>query len=330
MKIKLILFSLMILPLCGVCQGQFRLINLGDFPLENGQIIKNCQIGIRSFGKPNSDTSNVIVLLPWYSGKSEHFSFVIGNEGVADSTKHFVIIIDPFGDGISSSPSNSKEQSGSNFPEFTIHDMVEAQHALLTKKLGIRQVFAIMGYSMGGMECFDWAVSHPDFMYKVVPICGSPKPAPYSRLFYQTMLIATEGGMYDSLGAVKARQMIGLLFALHVHSVDYVQQLTTDTTFYQYQNGWMNGFSDANLYDFAWQAKAILTHDATKGREVKSLPPMLIVVNKNDRDVCPDTCYDFAKSAGAELYELTSDFGHMSFFAEFELIAKRVRQFLEK
>lgn len=314
----------------GIGQGALQLVSLGEFRLENGQSIKNCQIGIRTFGKPNADTSNVIVLLPWYSGKSEHFAFAVGSEGVADSTKYFVIIIDPFGDGISSSPSNSKGQSGSNFPEFTVHDMVEAQQALLTKKLGIQHVFAIMGYSMGGMECFDWAVSYPNFMDKVVPICGSPKPAPYSRLFYQTMLTAIEGGMHDSLGAVKARQMIGLLFALHVRSVGYVQQLTTDSTFYKFQNGWMNGFSNANLYDFAWQMKAILTHDATRDKEVKSLPPMLIVVNKNDRDVYPDTCYEFAKSTGSELYELTSDFGHMSFFAEFEVIVQRVRQFLEK
>lgn len=57
---------------------------------------------------------------------------------------------------------------------------------------------------------------------------------------------------------------------------------------------------------------------------------MLIVINSHDRDVHPQSNYTFAKSPKAELMELKSEFGHMSFFIEFKTIAGRVREFLSR
>jgi homoserine O-acetyltransferase len=69
-----------------------------------------------------------------------------------------VILVDALGNGLSSSPSNT-----SNFPDITIHDMVVAEHELLTRKLKISHLYAVMGISMGGMQTFEWLASYPDF-----------------------------------------------------------------------------------------------------------------------------------------------------------------------
>jgi homoserine O-acetyltransferase len=238
MKKRILPFLLLAQAFFAASQGNFQLFQMGDVPLENGQSIRNCKIGVRTFGKPNADTSNVVVLLPWYSGRSEYFAFAVGAEGLADSARHYVNIIDPPGNGVSSSPSNSEEQPGAAFSEFSLSDMVNVQHALLTKRLGVRHVHLMSGYSMGGMACFDWAARHPGFMDKSASICNSPKPSPFSRLFYQTVLTAAESGMGDSLDAVKALQTIGLLFGLTTHSEDYVQQMTADSLYAGYSNGW--------------------------------------------------------------------------------------------
>ena len=66
-----------------------------------------------------------------------------------------MIFVDAFGNGVSSSPSNSETQPGSRFPTITIRDMVRQQHRFLTEVLGIEHLLAVTGISMGGMQSFE-------------------------------------------------------------------------------------------------------------------------------------------------------------------------------
>ncbi|MBK7871914.1 MAG: hypothetical protein IPJ74_15165 [Saprospiraceae bacterium] len=51
-----------------IAQGQLQFANIGDFPLQNGQVIKDCKIGYRTFGKLNAMKSNAILFPTYYGG----------------------------------------------------------------------------------------------------------------------------------------------------------------------------------------------------------------------------------------------------------------------
>ena len=57
---------------------------------------------------------------------------------------------------------------------------------MLTQKLGIVHLHAVVGLSMGGMQAFQWSVSHPGFMDLAVPIAGTPRQPSFDQLFWRT------------------------------------------------------------------------------------------------------------------------------------------------
>lgn len=160
--------------------------------LASGRAIQNCRIGYRTFGKLNADKSNVVLFPMWYAGRSADAEIYVGPGKLLDTSKYYVIIVDPLGNGVSSSPSNSTTQPEARFPAFTIRDMVNQEHRLLTESLHITHVHAVMGISMGGMQTLEWAVSYPEFSDRFISIVGSPQLSGYGQILWRTMKAAMQ------------------------------------------------------------------------------------------------------------------------------------------
>ena len=169
--------------------AQQQFAALGDFKLESG-VLQECRIGYRTFGSLNSDQSNVILFPTWAGGTTEQLSGSVGPGKLVDSSKYYVILVDALSNGVSSSPSNSKQQPRMRFPKITIRDMVNTQHELLTRVFHLQHVKAVLGISMGGMQTFQWMTAYPGFMDKAVRhgwrptiFCsGRPRSMPSKRI----------------------------------------------------------------------------------------------------------------------------------------------------
>lgn len=149
----------------------------GDLKLESGEVIRDFAISYVTHGELNAQKSNAILMVTAISGNHHRLDFMIGPGRALDTNKYFVICTDAIGNGLSTSPSNSKTQARMAFPKFVIRDMVESQYRLLEEKLGIDHVVAVIGPSMGGMQTLQWGVSHPEFMdalVAIVPLAKTP------------------------------------------------------------------------------------------------------------------------------------------------------------
>jgi homoserine O-acetyltransferase len=158
-------------------QPAHQLFNEGDLKLESGEAIKDFSISYVTHGTLNAAKTNAILMVTAISGNHHRLDFMIGPGKALDTDKYFIVCTDAIANGLTTSPSNSKQQPRMQFPKFTIRDMVESQYRLMKEKLGVDHVVAVIGPSMGGMQTLQWGVSHPDYMdslVAMVPLTKTP------------------------------------------------------------------------------------------------------------------------------------------------------------
>lgn len=192
---------------------------MGDLKLESGEVIRDFAISYVTHGTLNAKKSNAILMVTALTGNHHRLDFLIGPGKALDTTKYFVIATDAIGNGLTTSPSNSKAQPRMKFPKFRMRDMVESQRRLLKEKLGIDHVVAVVGPSMGGMQALQWGVSHPDFMDGVVALVPLARTPAWSVLLMEATRKAImldpawNNGEYTSVPANGVRVWRDILFA---------------------------------------------------------------------------------------------------------------------
>jgi homoserine O-acetyltransferase len=198
-----------------------------DFRTESGVTLPQAKVVYGTYGQLNAAKDNVVLLPSHYMANFHGYEWLIGEGKALDSGSLFLVATELFGNGRSSSPSNTPEPfHGPRFPVTTIRDNVEAVHKLLTEELKITHLRAVVGFSMGAQQAFQWAVSYPDFAGRIVATSGTAKTYGHGIVRLEGQIAALtadptfQGGDYTAPPA-KGMEAFGMVWAGWLYSQEW-------------------------------------------------------------------------------------------------------------
>ena len=160
----------------------YQSFEAGDVALQSGGVFPSVRLAYKTYGRLNAAKDNVIVYPTSFSAQHFDTEWLIQPGGILDPDRYFIVIPNLFGNGLSSSPSNSNITP---FPDVSYHDAVAVQRRLLVERFGISGIALVYGWSMGGMQAYHWAACHSDMVERAAVVCGSAKCSPYNRVFLE-------------------------------------------------------------------------------------------------------------------------------------------------
>jgi homoserine O-acetyltransferase/O-succinyltransferase len=213
--------------------------------LESGDTLPSLTIAYETYGKLNRERNNAILICHALSGDAHVAGFhegedkpgwwdaVVGPGKAFDTDRYCVICSNVIGGckgstGPSSDNPATGKAYGSAFPVITIRDMVNAQK-LLIDHLGIPQLYAVAGGSMGGMQVLQWTVTYPDMVKKAIVIAATgystPQQIAFNEVGRRAIISDPEwncGNYYDRKSYDSAGPVKGLALARMVGHITYL------------------------------------------------------------------------------------------------------------
>ena len=253
---------------------------IDNFRTESGVVLPKAHVVYGTYGHLNAARDNAVLLPSHYMANHHGYEWLMGAGGALDTAKLFLVATELFGNGHSSSPSNTPEPyHGPRFPVMTIRDNVEAVHQLLVSDLKITHVRAVIGFSMGAQQAFQWAVSYPTFADRIVATSGTAKTYGHgiARLEGQIAALTADQTFNDGDYTAQPKKGIaafGMVWAAWLYSQEWWRKelwkstVPPGTTLDQYLQRFRDNFipgADAN--DLILQARTWERHDvgATPG-----------------------------------------------------------------
>ncbi|MGQ4275012.1 homoserine O-acetyltransferase MetX [Terrihabitans sp. B22-R8] len=206
--------------------------------LDCGMSFSPLQIGYQTYGRLNADRSNAILICHALTGdqhaantnpvtgRGGWWQTMIGPGRPIDTTRYFVICSNVLGGCMGTSgPASLNPDTGHawglDFPVVTIADIVRAQ-AMLVDHLGIDQLFAVIGGSMGGLQVLQWAAAYPERVFAAIPMACAAKHSAQNIAFNEVGRQAImadpdwSGGRYLDEGQLPRKGLAVARMAAHI------------------------------------------------------------------------------------------------------------------
>jgi homoserine O-acetyltransferase/O-succinyltransferase len=356
-------------------EGEIGLVDIGSLTLESGAVIDDVYIAVQRWGELSPTRNNVVVVLHALTGDS-HITGPAGPghptagwwDGVAgpgapiDTNRWCAVATNVLGGCRGSTGPSSLARDGkpwgSRFPRISVRDQVEADVAALAA-LGIKQVAAVVGGSMGGARALEWIVSHPDLVRAGLLLAVGARTTA-NQIGTQTTQIAAiktdpnwQGGDYYDSGRTPDT---GLAIARRIAHLTYRGEVELDTRF---ANDNQSGEDPANGGRYAVQSyleyqgdklvdrfdagsyvvltETLNSHDVGHGRggvrkALRGCPVPVVVAGITSDRLYPLRLQEelaelLPGCTGLQVVE--SIYGHDGFLVEFEAVSDMIRKTLE-
>lgn len=273
---------------------------VSQFPFADGETLHDLRLHYITFGTPHRDAAghvdNAVLVLHGTGGDTNQFLrasyagqlFVAG--GALDASRYFIIITDAIGHGKSSKPSDGLR---ARFPHYGYHDMVRAQHIVVTEALHVDHLRLVTGTSMGGMHTWLWAEMYPTMMDALFPLASLPVQISGRNRIWRDMIVealrsdpAYANGEYITEPADGLRTATDLLWifgsAPLYNQSQFPTQAAADAYFHDHVRAPAPG-ADAN--DIIYQFEASRDYDPEPLLGTISAP--LLAVNSADDQINP-------------------------------------------
>lgn len=356
-------------------EGEVGVIDIGSLTLESGAVLDDVSIAVQRWGELSPTGDNVVVVLHALTGDS-HITGPAGPghptpgwwDGVAgpgapiDTDRWCAISTNVLGGCRGSTGPSSLARDGkpygSRFPLVSVRDQVNADVAALAA-LGITEVAAVVGGSMGGARALEWMVSYPDQVRAALVLAVGAR-ATADQIGTQSTQIAAvkadpdwQGGDYHDSGRTP---QAGLQLARRFAHLTYRGEVELDTRFandaqadedplaggryavqsyLEHQGSKLVSRFDAGSYVVL--TDALSSHDVGRGRggiaaALRGCPVPVIVGGITSDRLYPlrlqEELADLLPGCTG-LNVVESSYGHDGFLVETEAVGELVRQTLE-
>ena len=324
--------------------------------LESGAVLAEVDITYDTFGTLNQAKDNVIWVchaLTANSDVADWWPHTVEEGRFLDPTRYFIVCANFLGSHYgTTSPLSVNPATGEkyyyDFPQITVRDMVKC-HQLLAKHLGIERVKLLIGSSIGGFQCMEWAISEPKFMESVALIATTTCTEPWAAAFNESQRMAirtdhTWGQRRDDAGidGMAVARSIALISYRGGAAYNATQQDENPSeasftrrahSYQQYQGEKLR--RRFNAMSYYRLSEAVDSHNIARGRGsiAEALARIearaLVVAISSDILFPPEAHTPLRKHIrDVEYHLIESEFGHDGFLVEHEKLNTIIQNFI--
>jgi homoserine O-acetyltransferase len=318
-------------------------------PLQSGASIRDYSLAYETYGTLNADRSNAVLICHAlnashhvagvYAGQDKSEGWwdnMIGPGKPVDTDRFFVIGVNNLGSCFGSTgPMDTNPDTGrvygADFPVVTVEDWVNAQARLLDA-LGITQLAAVMGGSLGGMQALSWTLQYPRRVRHAVVIASAPNLTAENIAFNEVArrAIVTDpdfhGGHFYEHGVLPKR---GLRIARMVGHITYLSDDVMNEKFGRELREAVTGSVTGYRYstqDVEFQIESYLRYQGDKFSEYFDANTYLLITRALDYF---DPARNHGGNLSAALAAASCQFLLVSFTTDWRFSPKRSREIVK-
>lgn len=266
---------------------------LRNFKFNTGETIDELRLNYATIGDPSGKPALILhgTTGTWQSMMGKGFAGELFGPGQPlDATEYYIIIPDAIGTGKSSKPSDGLRGA---FPRYNYDDMVDANYQML-KQMGIDKLRVIVGFSMGGMEAWTWAVRYPAFADAIVPMASMPTAMSSRNWITRRMMLdavrtdpAWNNGFYESGDQLQEFRKASVFynFATNLGNLNLQKLAPTRVAADELLDKALANLPNIDPNDFLYQWDASRDFDASPG--IGKIQAHIFAINAADDERCP-------------------------------------------